>query len=51
MSDVDGSGMEVSLSSLTSAVVPCSSIVIRVDVSGVLHPFSVHRLDAGLCGS
>ena len=48
MSDVDGSGMEVSLSSLTSAVVPFSSTVIRVDVSCVLHPFSVHKLDAGL---
>ena len=40
MSDVDGSGMDVLLSSLTSAVVPFSSTVIRVDVSCVLHPFS-----------
>ena len=47
MSDVDGSGMDVSSSSLTSAVVPFSSTVIRVDVSCVLHPFSVHKLDAG----
>ena len=47
MSDVDGSGMDVSSSSLTSAVVPFSSTVIRVDVSCVLHPFSVHTLDAG----
>ena len=36
----NGSGMDVSLTSLTSAV-------IRVDVSCVLHPFSVHKLDAG----
>ena len=47
MSDVDGSGMDVSLSSLTSAVVPFLSTVIWVDVSCVLHPLSVHKLDAG----
>ena len=41
------SGMDVSLSPLTSAVVPFLSAVIRVDVSCVLHPFSVHKLDAG----
>ena len=47
MTDVDGSGMGVSSSSVTSAVVPFSSTVIRVDVSCVLHPFSLHKLDAG----
>ena len=40
MTDVDGSGMGVSSSTLTSAVVPLSTTVIRVDVSCVLHPFS-----------
>ena len=39
--------MDVSLTSLTSAVVPFSPTVIRVDVSCDLHPFSVHKLDAG----
>ena len=47
VSEVDGSGMDVSLTSLTSAVVRFSLTVIRVDVSCVLHPFSVHKLDAG----
>ena len=47
MLDVDCSGMGVSSSSLNSAVVPFSSTVIRVDVACVLHPFSVHKLDAG----
>ena len=43
----NASGMDVSSTSLTSAVVPFSPAVIRVDVSGVLHPFSMHKLDAG----
>ena len=47
MTDVDGSGMGVLSGSLTSAVVPFSSTVIWVDVSCVLPPFSVHKLDAG----
>ena len=47
ISDMDGSGMDVSLTSRTSAVVPFSSTVIRVDVSCALHPLSVHKLDAG----
>ena len=47
MSDVDGLGMGVSSIFFTLVVVPFSSTVIRVDVSCVLHPFSVHKLDAG----
>ena len=47
VSEMDGSGMDVSLTSLISAVGPFYSTVIRVDVSCVLHPFSVHKLDAG----
>ena len=47
VSELDGSGMDVSLTSLTSAVVPFSSTVLRVDVSCALHPFFVHKLDAG----
>ena len=39
--------MGVSSSSVTSAVVPFSSTVLRVDASCVLHPFSLHKLDAG----
>ena len=47
VSKLDGSGMNVSLASLTSAVVPFSSTVLRVDISCVLHPFFVRKLDAG----
>ena len=43
----NASGMDVSSTSLNSAVVPFSLTVIRVDVSCELHPFFVHRLDAG----
>ena len=43
----NASGMGVSSISLNSAVVPFSPTVIRVDVSCELHPFFVHRLDAG----
>ena len=39
--------MNVSSTSLTSAVVHFSPTVIRVDVSGDLHPCSMHKLDAG----
>ena len=39
----NASGMDVSSTSLTSAVVPFSPTVIRVDVCGVLHPFSMHK--------
>ena len=39
--------MDVSLTSRTSAVVPFSSTVIRVDVSCGLYPFFEHKLDAG----
>ena len=38
--DEDGSGMGVSSSSVTSAVVPFSATVLRVDASCVLYPFS-----------
>ena len=47
VSELDGSGMDVSLTSRISAVVYFSSTVIRVDVSCGLHPFFVHKLDAG----
>ena len=43
----NASGMDVSSISLNSAVVPFSQTVIRLDVSCDLHPFFVHRLDAG----
>ena len=41
------SGMDVLSASLSSAVVPFSQTVLRVDVSCDLHPFFVHKLDAG----
>ena len=47
VSGMDGSGMDVSLTSLTSAVVLFYPTDIRVYVSCVLHPLSVHKLDAG----
>ena len=43
----NASGMDVSSTSLNSAVVPFSPTVIWVDVSCELHPFFVHKLDAG----
>ena len=42
----NASGMDVSSASLSSAVVPFSHTVLRVDVSCGLHPFFVHKLDA-----
>ena len=39
--------MDVSSTSLNSAVVPFSQTVIRVDVACDLHPFFAHKLDAG----
>ena len=39
--------MGVSSSSVTSAVVPFSATVLRVDAFCALHPFSLHKLDAG----
>ena len=43
----NASRMDVSSTSLSSAVVPFSPSVIRVDVSCELHPLFVHKLDAG----
>ena len=43
----NASSMDVSSTSLTSAVVPFSPTVVWVDVSDDLHPFSMHKLDAG----
>ena len=40
-------GIDVSLASLSSAVVPFSQTVLRVDVSYDLQPFYMHKLDAG----
>ena len=40
-------GKDVSSASLSSAVVPFSQTVLRVDVSCDLHPLFVHKLDAG----
>ena len=43
----NASGMDISSTSLSSAVVPFSQTVIRVDISCDLHPFFAHKLDAG----
>ena len=43
----DASGVDVSSAALSSAVVPFSQTVLRVDVSCNLHPFFAHTLDAG----
>ena len=43
----NASGMDVSSTSLNSAVVPFSQTVIQVDVVCDLHSFFVHKLDAG----
>ena len=47
MTEVDGSRMGVSSSSASSAGIPFSATVLRIDGSCVLHPFSLHNLDAG----
>ena len=47
MTDDDGSGMGVLSSSVSSAVIFFSSTMLRIDGSCVLHPFSLHKLDAG----
>ena len=44
---LNASGMDVSSASRSSAVVPFSQTVLRIDVSCDLHPFFVHKLDAG----
>ena len=43
----NASGVDVSSAALSSAVVPFSQTVLRVDVYCYLHPFFVHKLDAG----
>ena len=47
MTEDDGSGMGVSLSSVSSEGIPFSATMLRIDGSCVLHPFSLHKLDAG----
>ena len=44
--DVDGLRMGVSLSSVSSAGIPFSAYILRIDGSCVLHPFKLHKLDA-----
>ena len=45
--DVDGSRMGVSSSSVSSAGIPFSASILRIDGSCVLHQFTLHKLDAG----
>ena len=45
--DVDGSRIYVSSSSVASAGIPFSASILRIDGSCVLHPFTLHKLDAG----
>ena len=45
--DVDGSRMGVSSSSVSSAGIPFTASILRMYVSCVLHPFTLHKLDAG----
>ena len=45
--DVDGSWMGVSSSSVYSVGIPFSASILRIGGSCVLHPFSLHKLDAG----
>ena len=45
--EVDGSQMGVSSSSVSSAGSPFSATILLIDGSCVLHPFSLHKLDAG----
>ena len=47
MTEDDGSRMGVWLSSVSSAGIPFSVTMLRIDGSCVLHPFSLHKLDAG----
>ena len=46
MTEVDGSRMGVSSSSVSSAGILFSATVLRIDGSCVLHPFSLHKSDA-----
>ena len=45
--NVDGSRRGVSSSSVFSAGLPFSASILRIDGSCVLHPFRLHKLDAG----
>ena len=45
--DVYGSRMDVSSSSVASAGIPFSASILRIEGSCVLHPFMLHKLDAG----
>ena len=45
--DVDNSRMGVSSSSVSSVGIPFSASILRIDGSCVLHPFTLHKLDAG----
>ena len=45
--EVDGSRMGVSSSSVSLSGIPFSASILRIDGSCVLHPFSLHKLDAG----
>ena len=45
--DIDGSRMDVSSSSVASTGIPFSATILRIDGSCVLHPFTLHKLDAG----
>ena len=47
MTEDDGSRMGVSSSSVSSAGIPFLATMLRIDGSCVLHPFSLHKLDAG----
>ena len=47
MTEDDGSRMGVLSSSVSSAGVPFSATMRRINGSCVLHPFSLHKLDAG----
>ena len=47
MTAVDGLRMGVSSSSVSSAGIPFAATMLRIDGACVLHPFSLHKLDAG----
>ena len=47
MTEDDASRMGVSSSSVSSAGIPFSATMLWIDGSCVLHPFSLHKLDAG----
>ena len=47
MADSDGSRNGVSSDSVSSAGIPFAATTLRIDGACVLHPFSLHKLDAG----